>query len=232
MREAGFLAEDGGILLAYGFHPQGMMIWNAVHVEQDPSGDLAVLTLVRATATPQWALDVPLPVHAASIAARMPRQGEILTLIGFKADKPAFKSSGADTRIDVGLYGSVGPVLDVYERRRDSMMPKPSAYIDAPTLGGMSGGAALDSEGHLVGIISKGMSAEGDDGPSFILLTWPILFTEFEVVWPLGLSASPTSLHAMAGVGLASIEGIENLIPGRDANGTLTVTLITHQDLG
>jgi hypothetical protein len=208
MREAGFLAEDGGILLAYGFHPQGMMIWNAVHVEQDPSGDLAVLTLVRATATPQWALDVPLPVHAASIAARMPRQGEILTLIGFKADKPAFKSSGAD------------------------MMPKPSAYIDAPTLGGMSGGAALDSEGHLVGIISKGMSAEGDDGPSFILLTWPILFTEFEVVWPLGLSASPTSLHAMAGVGLASIEGIENLIPGRDANGTLTVTLITHQDLG
>jgi hypothetical protein len=181
---------------------------------------------------PAWPDDHPFPVNAAAIAARMPDAGETMSLVGFKAADLQFISSETDVSIYLGLYAGVGPVLDIYERRRDSSMPKPSGYVDAPTMGGMSGGGAFDSSGHLVGIISKGMEADAGDGPSFILLSWPILFTEFEVVWPSGLSKSPTSLHAMAERGLSSIEGIENLLPGRDANGTLTVTLITHGSTG
>jgi hypothetical protein len=112
-------------------------------------------------------------------------------------------------------------VIDIFEHGRGDYSRNPSAHVVADTLLGMSGGGAFDADGNLIGIISKGVN-----DVSFILFTWPMLFTEFEVVWPLGLSVSPSSLHAIAGAGLASIYGIENLIPGRDANGTLTVTLI------
>ena len=96
MRELGFLAEDGGYLMAYGFHAEGMMMmWNAVHVEQDPNGDLAILTLVRATAEPEWPLDKPLPVNAATIAAKMPATGETISLIGFRASEDFFVGSGS-----------------------------------------------------------------------------------------------------------------------------------------
>lgn len=221
IREAGFLTEDGGYLLAYGFHARGMtMTWNAVKIEQDPSGDLAVLTLVRTAGKPDWPLEAPLPLSVATIAARMPHVGETISLIGFRATQEEFIGPGPSGYVGLGLYGAVGPVLDVFPEGRSAHYRKPAAYVEADTLGGMSGGAAFDFDGNLIGIISRGVS-----GTSFVLFTWPVIFTEIEVAWPAGLSASPTTLHAMAEAGLTHIIGIENLSSGQDANGTLTVTL-------
>lgn len=52
MREKGFLASEGGYLLALGFHEHGVVFWNPDSFTSVGGGDVAVLTMVRATATP------------------------------------------------------------------------------------------------------------------------------------------------------------------------------------
>jgi hypothetical protein len=110
--------------------------------------------------------------------------------------------------IGIGLLGSVGPVVDVYPEGRDRSLPNPSVGVSAKTIGGMSGGAAFDAQGRLIGIITSGVGEE----ISFITLSWPIVFTPIEIAWPPGLIQGPTTLHAMATEQrLCRIENIEAL---------------------
>ena len=84
------------------------------------------------------------------------------------------------------MLGSVGPVIDVYPALRDQSLPNPSAGVSAKTIGGMSGGAAFDAQGRLIGIITSGI----DESSSFILLSWPSVFTPVEALGRLDLSKS------------------------------------------
>jgi hypothetical protein len=78
--------------------------------------------------------------------------------------------------VGVDLRCSVGEVSDVYSERRDRFsLPNPSIGIAARVDGGMSGGAAFDESGRLIGIISR-----GDDTSSFVSLLWPSVFTPID----------------------------------------------------
>jgi hypothetical protein len=72
----------------------------------------------------------------------------------------------------------------------------------AKTSGGMSGGAAFDAQGRLIGIIASGI----DEMSSFISLSWPVVSTPIEIAWPPGLIPGPTTLRALAQRGLCRIE--------------------------
>jgi hypothetical protein len=208
MRSEGFLGEVGGYLLALGFHSDGMAIWNPNTFTSIGDGDLSILTLVRATSSPVVAAGSPILVNVAVLVARQPVVGENISLVGFAASETRFENVTDDRAAGISLLGSVGPVIDVYPEGRDQRLPNPSAGVSARTVGGMSGGAAFDAQGRLIGIITSGVGEE----TSFISLSWPSVFTPIEIAWPPGLVQGPTTLHAMTTQrSLCRIENIEAL---------------------
>jgi hypothetical protein len=222
LRREGFLGEVGGYLLALGFHKHGMAIWNPDSFTNIGDGDLALLTLVRATASPNPAADAPVPVNVAVLAARQPSIEERISLFGFVASELKFEKLNDGNGAGLSLLGSVGPVTDVYGAGRDRTLPNPSAAVAAKTIGGMSGGGAFDAQGRLIGVITSGFA----DEVSFISLSWSSVFTPLQIAWPHGLVQSPTTLHAMADQGLCHIDGIEALRSGVDESGGPIVSLI------
>jgi hypothetical protein len=222
MRGHGFLGGAGGYLLALGFHSDGMVIWNPDSFTSIGDGDLSILTLVRATAQPAGAAQKAVSVNVATLAARQPLIGEAVSLIGFAAQETKFEDLTHERGATLALLGGVGPVIDVYRMGRDRRLPNPSAAVSAKTIGGMSGGAAFDAQGRLIGTIASGI---GDD-PSFISLIWPSVFTPVRVAWPPGLVQEPTTLHAMAQRGLCRIENIDAVLSRVDEYGEPLVSLV------
>jgi S1-C subfamily serine protease len=189
MRCRGFLAQAGGQLWAISVHAADRVeLWRADSFTQDEEGsDLSLLTLVRTTATSGPPADSPLKFNLARIAARMPCVGETISLIGFKAAEVSFERGAI---MGLSLVGSVGQVSDQYPQGRDScVLPNPSIAVDACTEGGMSGGAAFDAAGHLIGVISSGLN----ELPSFVSLSWPAIHVPIAPKWPM---PSETSLVA------------------------------------
>jgi hypothetical protein len=79
--------------------------------------------------------------------------------------------------------------------------------VAARTVGGMSGGAAFDAAGHLIGVISSGL----DESPSFVSLSWPASYVPIAPKWPPGAMPSETSLGALAKDGRCGIEHLDDV---------------------
>jgi hypothetical protein len=215
------MRDNPGGLLALGFHNDGMVIWHAKDFTYIDDSDLSFLTLVNATAQPANAAKKAISINVATLAARQPLMGESISLVGFKAHETKFEYLTHGRGAAVALLGSVGPVIDVYREGRDRSRRNPSAGVSAKTVGGMSGGAAFDAHGRLIGIITSGLGEE----TSFISLSWPSVFTPIQVAWPPGHVQEPTTLHAMAQQGLCGIEHIDAVNSHVGENGELLVSL-------
>jgi Trypsin-like peptidase domain len=208
MRCRGFLAEAGGQLWAISVHAAGRVeLWRADSFTQDEEGsDLSLLTLLRTTAASPPPADCPLKFSLARMAAGMPCIGETISLIGFKAAEVSFERGAI---VGLVLVGSVGQVTDQYPQRRDSHgLPNPAIAVDARTVGGMSGGAAFDGAGHLIGVISSGLSSGLDESPSFVSLSWPAIHVPIAPKWPM---PSETCLAALAKDGWCGIEHLDDV---------------------
>ncbi len=209
MRCRGFLAEAGGQLWAISVHAAGRVeLWRADSFTQDEEGsDLSLVTLLRTKAAFGTAADPPLKFSLARMAARMPCVGEIISLIGFKAAGVYFERGAL---MGLELIGSVGPVTDQYPQQRDSHgLPNPAIAVDAVTVGGMSGAAAFDAAGHLIGLISRGFEGQS---LSFVSLSWPATYVPIAPQWPRAAMPAETSLGALAKVGHCGIEHLEDVI--------------------
>ena len=219
MRAKGFLATAGGQLFAVGFHANGRVeLWRADTFTSVDVGDLSVLTLIRSTAPSAQGVS-PTNFSLAKMAARMPDVGETMSLIGFRAADLAFAGRAL---MGLALVGSVGQVIDVYPARRDAHgLPNPSAAIGARTVNGMSGGAAFDAEGCLIGVISSGLEAE----TSFISLTWPATYVPIAPKWPPMLSQTETSLGALAREGLAGTDKLDDVETWIDGDGHRMISI-------
>lgn len=218
MRAKGFLAQAGGQLFAVGFHPDRLEGWRADSFTSVDVGDLSLLTLIRTTASSLPTL-APTKFSVAKMAARMPNLGENISLIGFRAAELSFE---AKALMGLALIGSVGPVIDIYPAKRDSHgLPNPSAAIEARTVNGMSGGAAFDADGRLIGVISSGM----EDAPSFVSLTWPATHVPIAPKWPPMLSQAVTTLGGLAREGLCGIDELDDVQTWITADGHQMVSI-------
>jgi Trypsin-like peptidase domain len=205
MRDRGFFAEAGGQLWAMSFHADRVELWRADSFTRVDVGDLSLLTLVRTTAASGPPGERPLRFSLARMAARMPGVGETISLVGFKAAEVSFEGREL---MGLALVGSVGQVTDQYPQRRDSHgLPNPAIAVAARTVGGMSGGAAFDAAGHLIGVISSGL----DEPPSFVSLSWPAIYVPIAPKWPLAAMPSETSLGALAKDGRCGIEHLDDV---------------------
>ena len=211
MRERGLFNPDGGQLRALGFQQDNSLtIWAITSFTTVGDGDVSILTLVRATAGSVASTPLRVPV----LRARQPKLKEKIDMIGYVATHETIEDFARDG-VGVDLRGSVGKVSDVYPEQRDrSGLPNPSIGIAARVDSGMSGGAAFDESGRLIGIISR-----GDHTSAFVSLLWPIVFTPIDLVWPPVPIEGRITLAALTSIEWAKIDNLENLIEAVDEVG-------------
>jgi hypothetical protein len=160
--------------------------WNIRAINKDEVGDIAYLSLELASAiSPVWRL------RTFPLTTRAPRPGESVHIVGFRLEAthepPAFAGE---------LLGAAGEVTAVYHPIRDRvLMPYPAIEIACGSLGGMSGGAVLDDQGFLLGIISRGMTIEDGRGPTYAAWLVGGLDRQLTIPWPPGLH--PEHVHLL-----------------------------------
>ncbi len=221
MRDKGFLTPDGGYLTLLGFHDDGLVVWNALSFAAIGQGDLAVLTLARATREPALSATESARVNAAIMTIGEPAVGDEITFIGFTATEHSFHDLGPKRQASVLLNASLGTVLDVYSTH-GPLCGGPSFGVAAETTPGMSGGGAFDSQGRLIGVLTAGLN-----DVSFGSMCWPCVYTPITVPWPPELVREPTTLHALAGRELARIENLAAVRPDLREDGELRVSLFS-----
>jgi hypothetical protein len=130
-----------------GIRSTGPDIWNVRSVSYSDGDDFAYLSLQLASRlTPGWRFT------SFAVTTRAPRDGEVLTILGFRFDHREDGEFAGD------LYAAAGRVVSVYHPMRDSfLMPYPTIEISCGSLGAMSGGAVVNGDGILVGVVGRGL---------------------------------------------------------------------------
>lgn len=156
--------------------PDGSEVGAAV-VGRDPTTDLAVLRIASGSLTP------------ATPASDEPRTGALAVVVG----RP-----GAQPNASLGLVtGTAGPT----RTRRGGMLER-FIMVDAVMYPGFSGGALVDTDGHVLGMITSGL---GFGGPA-VALPWALVTQVAETLKThgkvargyLGIGSQPVSLSQQA----------------------------------
>ncbi len=146
-------------LACFGVRPGSLDVWFIRSISYADGDDLAFLSLeLRSPISDAWRF-TSLP-----ITTRTPRQGENLTLLGFRM--PHIERTATGFSATGELYAAAGPVVEVYWPQRDRSMPYPCIQIDCGSVGAMSGGPVLDADGQLIGVTGRGFNTEAGDGPT------------------------------------------------------------------
>lgn len=173
-----------GSVLAFctGLTPLGPRFWNISEIARVGQTDLLVLPL-------NYSSPIPLDgrfAHAI-ITTRLPKIGEIVTIVGFRADggvrfpdfdaqaNPYFPTSGGLIEYGGKIMIGVGEVTQHYMQGRGATARGPTIEVACVTDGGMSGGPAFDQTGMLVGILSRSINHPDGTGHSQVSLVVPAL---------------------------------------------------------
>jgi hypothetical protein len=100
-------------------------------------------------------------------------------------------------------YVSSGKVTALFAHGRGERMPASCIEVDMESFGGMSGGAVVNADGDLIGIVSS--SFEG--GPTYVTLIWDLLRLTVESKLPCFAERGPVGLFDAEMVGLVRIKG-------------------------
>ena len=185
------LQSGDASMLCIGVRSEGLDVWklrSIAHKYHDDEDlyldDLAYLSLELASPlTEGWRFS-SLP-----ITTRCPTDREELTIVGFRFCDEQIEAS--DARVSAGgdLFAAKGLVTAVYPRGRDNVL-YPTINISCGSLGGMSGGAVLDSEGKVMGLISRGY----DGGPTYAAWVVGALDRQLDIPWPPGSYPNPVDV--------------------------------------
>lgn len=180
-------------LICFGPTSSGLQMWNVRKYSAcEHSDDISFLSLEMASAMPEG-----VPLRKFALSARAPTIGETLHVVGFQMPEVRPHSPAEKVALDaIGtLYIAAGQVTEFFPTGRDDLLlPYPSMEIACGTHCGMSGGAVLDSQGLLVGVISRGWDHADGEGPSYAAWIVGALNRKVEVTWPPGAYAQAVEL--------------------------------------
>lgn len=212
-REA--LAAGDAVLLCMGVRGDGTVAgWHCYSI--DGGSDESDLTLLSL----RLVSDMPADGDFATIplTTRIPPPGERLTIVGFRFhDEPVDADLVNDSVPLIGsMYVSQGAAGQFSYPIHDSVLaPYPTIEVLSGTLGGMSGGAVIDVNGHVVGITSLGLSHDDQEGPSLAAWWLPALFWTPTLSWPTGMHDGPSAVSENVTVRVAGREYLEITEDGR-----------------
>jgi Trypsin-like peptidase domain len=201
------LNEGEGVLLCVGVRPNGVLeVWHCYKLMND-EGDLALLSLKLASDLP-----VGSDFSIFPLTTRIPDAGEHLTVVGFRFGKEGASTDSIDNPVVLSglMYVSKGATgqfgFPIYHR---VFAPYPAIEVLSGTFGGMSGGAVLDRDGHVVGIISRGWDTDDQQGPSLAAWWLPAIVWRPELSWPTGFYEQGTAVFDLPGVTIFGRENVE-----------------------
>jgi len=160
--------------------------WQVYSMATIPGGtDLQLLSL-------RLVSDMPADGDFSTIplTTRVPPPGEHLTVVGFRFDDETASTDSIENPVALSglMYVSQGAAGQFSFPIHDSVLaPYPTIEVLSGTLGGMSGGAVLDVNGHVVGITSRGLETDDQQGPSLAAWWLPAYFWKPQSTWPSGL---------------------------------------------
>lgn len=162
------------------------------------------VSLVSCTLNSAEHQDFPLMLVPMQVA--LPLIGERLWAFGYRHQLIDNGTASISPIVSSGL------VTAAFPHGRGERMPSPCFEVNMDTLGGMSGGPVVNSDGYLVGIVSS--SFEG--GPSYITLIWDAL--RFSVKGTIPKLSTRNEIHLLHAnkLGLARIKGKVNRKPWGD----------------
>ncbi|MGL4556103.1 MAG: trypsin-like serine peptidase, partial [Afipia sp.] len=195
--------RDGGPPVFMTFLPDGARTWLPLDVAtlSKPSEFderwtvMSDMSLVSCTLNSEAHAKFPLMLAPMQIA--LPLIGERLWAIGFRHQALEDRAALVTPLISSGL------VTAAYPNGRGERMPSPCFEVNMNTVGGMSGGAVVNDEGYLVGILSS--SFEG--GPSYVTLIWEALRLRVKGAVPKLQADNTVSLLGAKALGLVKLKG-------------------------
>jgi hypothetical protein len=153
------------------------------------------LSLVSCTLNSAAHEDFPLMLAPMQVA--LPLIGERLWAFGFRHQLIDNGAASITPMVSSGLVTSAFP------HGRGERMPSPCFEVNMDTLGGMSGGPVVNSDGNLVGIVSSSF----DGGPSYITLIWDTLRLSVKGTIPKLSTPDRLNLFQAKKRGLVKIKG-------------------------
>jgi len=159
------------------------------------------MALVSCTLNSEAHAQIPLMLAPMQVA--LPLLGERLWAIGFR------HQTITDGTALVTPMISSGRVTAAYPNGRGERMPSPCFEVNMDAIGGMSGGAVVNADGYLVGILSS--SFEG--GPSYVTLIWDALRLRVRGAIPKLKANETVSLLGAKAMGLAKLKGDVDVNP-------------------
>lgn len=162
------------------------------HDRDDVVSDLA---LVSCTLNSDAAETYPLTIAPMQIA--LPLVGERLWAMGFRHQGINDEAALVTPLVSSGL------VVAAYPNGRGERMISPCFEVNMETVGGMSGGAVVNADGFLVGIVSS--SWEG--GPSYMTLIWDAVRLRVRSSVPKLQRDERVSILGAKALGLAKLKG-------------------------
>jgi len=137
------------------------------------------------------------PLMLAPMQIALPLVGERLWAMGFR-----HQGLDGEAALITPLISS-GLVVAAYPNGRGERMVSPCFEVDMETFGGMSGGAVVNANGFLVGIVSSSW----DGGPSYMTLIWDAVRLRVKGPVPKLQNVDRVSLLGARALGLAKIKG-------------------------
>lgn len=207
----GDLMSGKEVMALQGIRSDGTMdMWRVSHISATPEDDMALLSIsLMSKIHPEWF------ISTFPLTTRTPVEGELVTFVGFREDQGQRVVEMGDivSQTSVGdLYVTQGHVGSVYPDGRDPLLlPYPSFEVLCGSIGSMSGGAVLDVSGKLVGVISRGLTIDDGEGPSYATVINEVLTRPVEPEWPPGLYPDRLALHEVD-PDLLGIEGRDKLV--------------------
>lgn len=168
---------------------RGLDLWRVSKISFTESDDILFVSLeIASTIQKGWNM------RTMPVTTRAPMPGENLHVVGFRIPTVS-KRDDRSIRAEGELLAASGPVTALYYPIRDRfLMPFPTIEIRCGALGGMSGGAVLDEQGHMVGVVSGSLETDDGEGPTFAAWIVGGLNREVQITWPPGLYPCPVHL--------------------------------------
>lgn len=159
---------------------------------KDIPSDLALVSCtLNSDALPDY------PLNLATLRVGLPQIGERLWAFGFRHGNHEKGIALVSPMVSSGL------VTAVFPQGRGERMPAPCVEVEMDTMGGMSGGPVVDSDGRVIGIVSSSF----DGGPSYVTLIWDALNYRIRGTVPALMEYNDVSLLTAKAKGLARISG-------------------------
>ncbi|CAI1555398.1 V8-like Glu-specific endopeptidase [Serratia entomophila] len=162
---------------------------------EDGATNPSDLTLVSCTLNSDALADYPL--NLGTLKVGLPLVGERLWAFGFR------HGLVEDGVASVSPMVSSGLVTAAFPQGRGERMPAPCIEVEMDTMGGMSGGPVVDSDGNVIGVVSSSF----DGGPSYVTLIWDALNYRIEGTVPALMKYQNVSLLTAKAMGLSRIKG-------------------------